>query len=165
MADYRKFVDGPTLIFQDRFGQIEWGEKSTQVITGVGATFNRGDGLSPETFYPIAEVVSITGPAMERDVIDVTSLNSIGGYREFIGGFSDSGEVSIVFNFTVDAYDDVDDDFEYDRSKNYEIHFDDDAETRFSFSAVVINLSSTVNMQDAVRADATFKIDGRVIVN
>jgi len=163
--DYRKFVDGPTLIFQDRADEIKWGESSTQVRTGVGATFNRGDGLTPEEFWPIAEVTYITGPSMSREVIDVTSLNSPGGYKEFICGMINGGKVEIGLNFTVDSYTDLDYDFENDSLVNYEIHMADDADTIFSFSGIIVNLSDSISVGEAVTASAVFDISGYVVVS
>ena len=63
---------------------------------GVGTLFRRWSGSAWDN---IAEINSISGPNMSRDTIDVTSLDSTGGYREFIGGFRDGGTVQLAMNF------------------------------------------------------------------
>jgi predicted secreted protein len=66
-------------------------------VAGVGTKFQRWSGSA---YVSLAEVTSITGPTMTRDFIDVTSLDSTGGYREFITGFRDAGTISLNMNFT-----------------------------------------------------------------
>src|SRR5262245_27903911 len=54
----------------------------------------------------IAEVTSISGPTMTSDLIDVTSQESSGGFREKIIGLTDPGELSfdIFFNQTLQSH-------------------------------------------------------------
>jgi len=52
---------------------------ASKAIAGVGTKFKRWNGSA---WVDIAEINSITGPSMSRDTIDVTSLDSTGGYRE-----------------------------------------------------------------------------------
>lgn len=42
----------------------------------------------------VGGLTSISGVEISADTIDVTTLDSTDGYREFIGGFIDGGEVS-----------------------------------------------------------------------
>ena len=129
---------------------------ASNAFSGVGTEFKRGDGASNEQFTAIAEVNSIGGPDMSRDTIDVTSLDSTGGYREFIAGFRDGGEV------TLDSYDDLKLDFESDDTVNYQIVLPDTNNTTFDFAALVSSLGAAVPMDDKVAATATFKISGQV---
>ena len=76
----------------------------SNAIAGVGSQFLRERDNSSGTFLAIAEVGSITGPNLSRASIDVTSLDSTGGYREFIGSFRDGGELTFEMNFTRDGY-------------------------------------------------------------
>lgn len=54
----------------------------------------------------VAEVTSISGPTMSSDLIDVTSQESSGGFREKIIGLTDPGELSfdIFFNQTLPSH-------------------------------------------------------------
>lgn len=47
----------------------------------------------------IANISSISGPTQSAGQIDVTALDTTGGYREFIAGFRDGGEVTFEFNY------------------------------------------------------------------
>lgn len=44
----------------------------------------------------IADLTSIGEVGVESDEIDVTTLDSTGGYKEYIAGFKDAGEVSLA---------------------------------------------------------------------
>jgi len=134
----------------------------SNAIAGVGTKFRRWSGTAWED---IAEITSITGPSMSRDTIDVTSLDSVGGYREFIAGFRDAGTVTLSMNFTRDTYDLMKGDFESDDLKNYEIILPDDEETSLEFEGLVTELPLTIPTDDKVTADVTIKISGQVVVN
>lgn len=66
---------------------------------GFGAQLQKGDGASPENFIAIMGVKSITGPEISRDSVDTTTMNSPNGFRTFIGGLVDGGEVSFEANW------------------------------------------------------------------
>ena len=56
----------------------------------IGTVLNIGQGPTPAP-VPVAGLTSIGGLELSADTIDVTKLDSAGGYREFIGGFKDGG--------------------------------------------------------------------------
>ena len=59
----------------------------------------RSDGATPtEAFTTIPGVQSFDGPGRTGDTVDVTSHSSSGGYREYIGGLRDGGEISATYN-------------------------------------------------------------------
>lgn len=135
----------------------------SDAIAGVGTVFRRYD-LSTG-WASIAEVNSITGPSMTRDFIDVTSLDSTGGYREFIAGFRDGGTVTLAMNFTRATYDLMKADFESDAAVLYEIVLPDPDTTSLEFMGLVTELPLTIPTDDKVTADVTIKVDGKVTVN
>lgn len=47
----------------------------------------------------VAEVTNIDGPNESRDMLDVTNHDSADGFREFIAGLADGGEIGIEGNF------------------------------------------------------------------
>ena len=130
----------------------------SKAIAGVGTVFNRQSS-------PVAEVNSITGPGMTRDFIDVTSLDSTGGYREFIAGFRDGGTVTLNMNFTADTYSLMKDDFEVDTVQAYSIELPDSGGTTISFNGLVTELPLTIPTDDKVTADVTIKVTGQVLVD
>lgn len=56
---------------------------------GVGTKIKQGE-------TTIGYVSSISEIGAERDEVDVTTLSSMGGFREYIGGFRDGGEVTVT---------------------------------------------------------------------
>ena len=134
----------------------------SNAIAGVGTKFRRWDGAN---WDDIAEINSITGPGKTRDTIDVTSLDSTGGYREFIGGFRDGGTVTLPMNFTRSTYEVMNTDFESDVLQNYEILLPDTEATSFEFEGLVTELGLGIPADDKVSADVTIKISGQVVIN
>lgn len=137
---------------------------SSNAFSGVGTKFKRSNMLSSPTFTAIAEVNSISGPDKSRGTIDVTNLDSASGYREFIPGFRDAGQVSLNMNFTLAGYNTLNDDFESDAIRDYQIVFGDTGATTFEFSAYLIQLGTAIPLDDKVTATATFKISGAITI-
>ncbi len=137
---------------------------TSSAFAAVGTTFNRGDGTSTEGFDAVAEVNSIGGPNMSRGTIDVTTLDSTGGYREFIGSFRDSGELQLEMNFTLATWGLLKVDFEASTSRNYKIIFADTGATEFEFAGWVTGLNQSVQTDDKVTSSVTIKIDGQITV-
>ena len=135
---------------------------TTNATATQGAAFKRGDGSSSEGFVAIAEVNSIDGPNMSRETIDVTSLDSVGGYREFIPSFRDGGQVDLDMNFTQAGYAALLADFQSDSAVNYQIVWPDTPETTLDFAAYCINVGSSTPMGDKIQMKSTFKITGAV---
>lgn len=132
----------------------------SDAFSGVGAKLYR---QNPNTnvWEAFAEVNDIGGPDISRDTIDVTSLDSTGGYREFIGGFRDGGEVTMGMNFTNANMDKLKSDIEAAAVRNYKIVLPDDDESIFSFSGLVTGIGVSVPMDDKVTADVTIKVSGQ----
>lgn len=131
---------------------------ASKAIAGVGTKFFRNG-------TALAEVNSINGPGMTRDFIDVTSLDSTGGYREFIAGFRDGGTVTLNMNFTRATYELMKEDFENDDEQIYEILLPDADLTSVEFVGLVTELPLTIPTDDKVTADVTIKVSGQVTVN
>jgi predicted secreted protein len=137
---------------------------ASNALSGIGAILKRGDGASAEAFTAVAEVRNITGPNMTRDQIDVTSLDSTSGYREYIGGFRDGGEVTLECNWTRDVYLQFLADFQNDTtSRNWQIVFPDTGATTFDFAAIVTALSNAIPADDKIDMPVTLKVDGPVV--
>ena len=135
---------------------------SSSAKAGVGTQFRRWNAGAWAT---VAEINSITGPGMTRDVIDVTSLDSTSGYREFITGFRNAGTISLSMNFTRDTYEIMKDDFESDTAVNYEIVLPDTATTTLEFEGLVTECPLTVPPDDKITVDVTIQISGAVTLN
>ena len=132
---------------------------ASNAFAGVGTKFYRGS-VAPANL--VAEVNSIAGPNATRNQIDVTSLDSTGGYKEYIGGFRDGGEVTLNMNFTKASYGLMQNDFEDNDLVSYIIVLPDASATTISFDGFVQNLGFAVPTDDKVTADITIKVSGAV---
>jgi predicted secreted protein len=137
-------------------------EMASNAVSGVGTVFNRWSGSDWEA---LAEVNSITGPTMTRSFIDVTSLDSIGGYREFITGFRDAGTISLKMNFTAVTYRAMKADFESVVAQNYEVVLPDETRLTLEFEGLVTEIPLSIPTDDKITADVTIKITGKVEIS
>jgi len=138
----------------------------SNAISAFGTLLKIGDGGSPETFTTIAEVTDISGPSLSADTIDVTNHNSAGGYREFIQGLKDAGEVTFTINFiptesTHNAATGLLKDYEDGTLRNFQLVFPDAGNTTWSFAAVVTGFEPAEPIDDKLAADVTLKISGQ----
>jgi len=136
---------------------------ATQAFSGVGTLFQRMNETSD--YENVAEVNSITGPTMTRSTIDVTSLDTIGGYRESITGFRDAGTVTLAMNFTDLGYTNLLADFESVELNWYRIILSDPGVTTIEFQGLVTELPIDIKPDDKVTATCTIKITGAITLN
>ena len=135
---------------------------SSSAISGVGTVFQKWSTGDSE-WTAIAEITNISGPGMTRDLIEVTSLDSDTGYREFIGGFRDGGNVVLSMNFTRAGLDLLSDDFESDVIQNYEIYLPDG--TSIEFEGFVQEFPLTIPTDAQITMEATIKLTGAPTIN
>jgi len=135
---------------------------ASNAVAGVGTVCNRWNGSA---WVAVAEINSITGPSMSRDTIDVTSLDSTGGYREFITGFRNAGTVVLAMNFTRDTYELMKTDFESNTAQNYQIDLPDVEGTSLDFEGLVTELPLTIPADDKITADVTIQVTGKVEIS
>ena len=111
----------------------------------------------------VGELTSIGGLELSADTIDTTNLSSDGGYREFIGGFKDAGEVSISGFFAPDdegqaaAYAA----FESGAVQACKITFPVSLGASWEFNAVVTGFSTGADLEDALSFEGTLKVSGK----
>ena len=119
---------------------------------GVGAEFRRWNS-GTGAWVAIAKIMSIDGPSMSRDTYDTTALDTTGGYRTFIAGFRDPGNISLSMIFDRDGYDTMKDDFESDTLQNYEIVLPDADNTSLEFEGLVTELPLSIPADDKITMD------------
>ena len=134
---------------------------SSNAVNSVGTVFQRWSGSA---WVSIAEVKSIAGPGMTRETIEVTNLDSTGGYREFIAGFRDAGTVQLAMNYTRAGFNIMKDDFESDDLQNYQIVLSDPDATSIEFEGLVTEMPLNVNVGDAIGLDTTIKISDAPVI-
>lgn len=130
-------------------------------VSGKGTLFRYWSGSA---WVNLSEIKSIEGPGMTRETIDVTSLDSTGGYREFIASFRDGGTVSLSMIFRRDTYDIVHDHFESDTVQTYEIVLPDAENTTLEFDGLVQECPLSIVVDDAIMADVVIKVSGQPTV-
>ena len=136
----------------------------SNAFAGVGTLFRRWN-TTLVAWENLAEINSITGPGMTRDTIDVTSLDSTGGYREFITGFRDGGTIGLSMNMTRETWDLMLADFESNVLQNYNIVLPDTECTSIEFTGLVTEMPLTIPTDDKVTLDVTIKISGQPVTN
>lgn len=135
---------------------------SSNAFAGVGTQLKRGNGASAEVFTALAEINSISGPSNDTQEIEVTSLDSTDGWREYILGFKDGGELTFEMNFTYAAYSILFGDWDDRVAVNFQLVLSDTGATTFSFAALVKSCPVLVPFDDKVTANITLRITGPV---
>ena len=135
---------------------------STNAVAGIGTLFKRGDGASSEAFTTIAECFRIAGPGMNRQIIECTSFDSAAGFREFITGLRDGGNLTVDINFTQDGYNDLLTDYNNDDPVNYQIVLPDTAATTLDFAGYVVDLPTDIPFDDKITMSVSIKVTGGV---
>ncbi|HBV97780.1 MAG: hypothetical protein JL50_02935 [Peptococcaceae bacterium BICA1-7] len=139
----------------------------TQAIHASGTLFQRGNGATPtEVFTTLAEITEIGGPQLESEDIDVTSMDS-NGWREYVAGLKDGGEISIDGNFVPKetTHAQMITDFNAGTVSNYQILLPDaelDAnKSKWTFAAKVKSLEFSHPADGVLGFSAALKISGQ----
>lgn len=138
---------------------------TTDAMIGFGTLFKTGNGAIPEIFTSLAEVTNVTPPAMARDSIDATHEESPEGYREFIPGLKDGGEVSLELNFIPGntTADDLIAEFDATTGtgaiKNRQIVFPNGE--ILAFRAFLTAFETDAPIDDKMTLSVTFKVTGK----
>jgi len=135
----------------------------------MAATRSQGTTLkfTPEngTQVTVGRLTSVGEIAPEAEELDVTTLDSAGGYREFIQGFRDSGEVELS------GFHDGGDEgqkalraaFDSGASGRFEVSFPDGASVNFS-GFVKGHSIGAAEVDGAIGFGAVIRISGAVAV-
>ena len=129
-------------------------------LSGVGTTFSRG--VDSSGYATISEINSISWGGMSRNTIDTTSLDTTGGYRTFITGFRDAGEITLEMNFTEDGYGTMLADFELSAERDYRITFPSPLGTQFDMAGLVTRMPLSIPTDDKITCTVTIKITGQI---
>lgn len=141
----------------------------TDGVIGLGTLLKIGNGVSGETFSPIAEVKDITGPGLTREFAEFTHQQSTGGYREYKPTFKNSGDVTFKCNFIPDdttqgfATSGLMKDYEDGTLRKFQLAFPDTGNTVATFDAYVANLQPTAPIANALELNVTLRVTGPVV--
>jgi predicted secreted protein len=133
-------------------------------IDGFGIALKRGDGAAgTEAFTAIGSVYDLKGPEIKRDTYDVTAHDSANGWREFIGGLKDAGEVTISVNYDPTVHDVLVADFEDTAPRNYKMVFPQ-ALGEWDLKLILTEFSQEAPSDDKLSAELKFKVSGKPTV-
>lgn len=112
----------------------------------------------------IAELTSINGMELSADTLETTTLDALNGYRTFMQGLKDAGEVSFSGFFNpadtngqkavIDAFDNGD-------LLNFSILFPAALGASWDFQAVVTGISTGAELEDLIPFEGTLKVSGK----
>ena len=130
-------------------------------LDAYGIAFQRSDMATPgpAVFTAIGNVTSVKGPEMERATYDVTAHDG-DGWKEFIGGLKDGGEVTLGLNYDPTKHDDFVADFEDDVARDYKMVFPGTLGT-WALKLVLTGFSQEAPVDDKFTAELKFKVTGK----
>lgn len=115
-----------------------------------------------------AQVMSITGPALSADVIDVTTMDSTNAWEEAVVGVLRSGDITMDIQYDPadathkNAGNGLLADFLGRASTTFTIVFSDSGTTEWTFSAFVTGFTPSMPVDGSLTASVTFKVTGDV---
>ncbi|MNE66588.1 Phage major tail protein 2 [compost metagenome] len=114
----------------------------------------------------IGQLTSISSPSMSQETIDVTTLDSDGGYRDFIGGFKDGGEVSAsgFFDPQDEGQSAVYAALEDSTEEDFIIEFPAAMKAKWVFKGVVTAYTTSAELEDAISFEITIKVSGKPVL-
>lgn len=128
-------------------------------LDGFGTTLARSNMAGSPVFTDLAGITNISGPGISREVLDVSAHDSPDGYREFLGGIKDPGEVSLDVNYDPKVHDVWMDDLDDTVPRDYIITYSDGSTEEFK--ALLTNFEPSAPFDDKLSASATFKVTGK----
>lgn len=124
---------------------------------GYGATLTRGGNA-------IAEIISLSAPSLSADSVDVTTMDSANGYREFIQGMRDAGEISVEGIFypgDTNGQMGLISDFNTGLLQTFVLSFPSAMGASWTFTGIVTGFEGDIPMDDKVGFTSTIKISGK----
>lgn len=115
----------------------------------------------------IGDLSSIGSPSITQEELDVTTLDSEGGYREFIPGFKDPGEVPISGYFVLadQGQAELIAALDSEELQDYEIIYPARLGASWSFQGFISSYNITAETEDAIGFDATIRVSGKPTIN
>lgn len=127
---------------------------------GFGTLIKRGTGTGTIVYSAVGQVIDLSLPSLSRDMKEATHYASPGGWREYIPGLKEAGEVKFTIQFSdIGAMDTVLADIQLKTTVPYEIEFPD--ATKWDFVGLVQTVTPVAPIDDRMTAEVTIKISGK----
>ena len=127
-----------------------------------GTLLKVGDGASPEVFTTVPEVMRLTGPSVRFDLLDVTSHDTVGFFREYIPGLADGERVSASVNWRpnntvhknlrIDAY--------ARTLRNFKVVFPDSSDNTVTMATYIESQVPKADIGTPLLMDISLKVTG-----
>lgn len=130
------------------------------VTRAVGTTISKG-------LEKIGKLTSIGGIEITADNMDITTLDSDGGYREFLGTFKDGGEVPLegFFDSEDTGQMSLQDSLDTGTAEEYKIEFPTTPKATWTFKGVVTGFTvGNAELEGAINFASTIKVSGKPVL-
>lgn len=122
------------------------------------------------SYVTAGDVRAISGPNMTRAAVDVTHSNSTSGYREFVGGLRDPGEITLTLALvpsTVNSsgYKRMLADYDNDTPQTYRVEWPNGVMITFDALVTSVGHEQQPLGEDPMTQDVTFKISGKPTIS
>lgn len=123
---------------------------------GKGTSFSFGEST-------VGNLTSIGGVSVSADTIDVSTLDNSDGYKEFISGFKDGGEVSLsgYFDYSDAGQKALYAAFESGEIEECTILFPTAMACKWTFNGVVTAIETGAELDGAISFSCTVKVSGK----
>lgn len=128
-------------------------------LNGYGVVFEIAES-GGTTYTPIANVTNVGGPEIERETIDTTAHDSPDGWKEFVGGLKDGGEVSLELNYDPREHDVLLAQFDSDDPINCRLRWPNDI-AHWTFKALMTGFSPEGPVDDKLAAETKWQVAGK----
>lgn len=135
-------------------------------MDAYGTQLQRGEPGEEDILYTaVANVTNVSGPAIERETIETTvhkPKSAPGaGWRTFIGGLKDGGEVSLDINYTADGHNAIYADFEDGDPRAYRLVLPDPDQTAWELNLIITGFEAEFPFDGKAEGTLTFKVSGK----
>ena len=125
-------------------------------MAGKGTKFSFGT-------TEVGSLTSIGGVSASADTIDVSTLDNENGYKEFVAGLKDGGEVSLsgYFDYADAGQKALYAAFESGEAADCVITFPTAMAAKWTFSGVVTAIETGAELEGAISFSCTVKVSGK----
>lgn len=127
---------------------------------GYGSAFKIGNAASPEVFTAVAKVRNISGPSIAADAVDITNMDSPSGFKEFLKGMKDPGEITFELIATATGLDALEAEMAKTTPTNYQVVYPSPISKTYAFKAFMTGMNHEAPTEDAIVVSCTYKIAG-----
>ena len=141
---------------------------ATEARLGYGTLLQR---YTSASWVTVAEQITINGPNLSSDDVEVTNHDSPGGSKEYIPALMDTGEISWEGNFipTNASQQQMLTDQKNRTVADWRIVLPDatdiDNRTKWTFEGYIRNVDFSYPTQDAMRINGTMKLAGEAVLS